>query len=44
MNLTWGFLAMVIWPGKEQSYFLGKAVGVLRHRWHLLGKERRREN
>lgn len=39
-----GFLAVVIWPGKEQSYFLGKAVGVLRHHWHLLGRERRREN
>lgn len=40
----WGFLAMVIWPWKEQSYFLGRAVGVLRHRWHLVGKGRRREN
>lgn len=39
-----GFLAVVIWPGKEQSYFLGKAAGVLRHHWHLLGRERRREN
>lgn len=37
----WGFLAMVIWPWKEQSYFLGRALGVLRHRWHLVGKGRR---
>lgn len=38
----WGFLAMAIWPGKEHSYLLGKAVGVLRHRWHLVGRGRRR--
>lgn len=35
---TQGFLAMVIWPRKEQSYFLGKALGVLRHHWHWWGK------